>query len=226
MVLRGELLGTPWCYVNYFFGKCNNDHYHLVWQCGDKIYRDCLYQPGEFVTRAQVDAQKEVDRLLPEMAYIALVLASARHLGKLLIEGDRLVYEISDAGGTMRPSVDNVAYQHHTGFKIKLPFHVGGEHSHWYHECHLRLTLCLLQRENVGLVPYNEGRAAELPKYAKRLLDAIEGAERSADVLNGLLIKAHETHQAAVAKGAELPIKYKAAYDKITANLEQFYIAV
>lgn len=42
----GEILGTSVCSINYFWGSCEPNHIHLLWQQGDKIYRDCLYNPS------------------------------------------------------------------------------------------------------------------------------------------------------------------------------------
>ena len=39
----GEIMGTPWCYVNYYWGDCTKNHLHVVWEYGGKIYRDCFY---------------------------------------------------------------------------------------------------------------------------------------------------------------------------------------
>ena len=58
---NNEILGTPWCSVNYFWENCtppgnyigiNNkklaEHIHLVWQQGGTIYRDCIYQGEKY----------------------------------------------------------------------------------------------------------------------------------------------------------------------------------
>lgn len=42
----GDECGTAWGTVNYFFGSCDADHLHIVWQQGDTLRRGCLYKPG------------------------------------------------------------------------------------------------------------------------------------------------------------------------------------
>ena len=39
----GNLNGLVWGRVNYFFGGCNADHLHVVWQTNDELFRSCTY---------------------------------------------------------------------------------------------------------------------------------------------------------------------------------------
>jgi hypothetical protein len=40
--------GTPWGRVNYFWGQCEPDHLHIVWQDRDELCRACVFSsyPG------------------------------------------------------------------------------------------------------------------------------------------------------------------------------------
>jgi hypothetical protein len=39
-----ELQGVAWGHVNYFFGDCQPDHLHVVWQKGEELRRSCVYR--------------------------------------------------------------------------------------------------------------------------------------------------------------------------------------
>jgi hypothetical protein len=38
----GQLRGTPWGKVNYFWGDCHPNHLHVVWQKADELRRACV----------------------------------------------------------------------------------------------------------------------------------------------------------------------------------------
>lgn len=38
-----EYNGTPWGLVNYFWGDCRDDHFHVVFQKGNELRRSCVY---------------------------------------------------------------------------------------------------------------------------------------------------------------------------------------
>lgn len=40
----GEFLGTPWGTVNYFWGRCQPDHLHVVWQKASELRRSCVHR--------------------------------------------------------------------------------------------------------------------------------------------------------------------------------------
>lgn len=40
-----QLLGTPWGKVNYFWGGCEPNHLHVVWQKEDELRRACVFGP-------------------------------------------------------------------------------------------------------------------------------------------------------------------------------------
>ena len=46
-VSNGLLVGKPWGTVNYFFGKCDPDHLHVVWQKGTELRRACVWPDDE-----------------------------------------------------------------------------------------------------------------------------------------------------------------------------------
>lgn len=39
----GTLFGTPWGRVNYFWGDCEPDHLHVVWEKSRELRRACVY---------------------------------------------------------------------------------------------------------------------------------------------------------------------------------------
>ena len=44
----GKLKGVPWGRVNYFWGKCEPDHLHIVWQKGEELRRACVHKAHWF----------------------------------------------------------------------------------------------------------------------------------------------------------------------------------
>lgn len=47
--MTGELRGEPLSRINYFWGECaSGDHYHILWQRGDKLFRDCVYDLSDY----------------------------------------------------------------------------------------------------------------------------------------------------------------------------------
>ena len=39
----GLVQGTPWGKVNYFWGECQPDHLHIVWEDQHWLYRSCVW---------------------------------------------------------------------------------------------------------------------------------------------------------------------------------------
>lgn len=39
---EANLRGLPWGKVNYFWGDCQPNHLHVVWQSGDRLFRSCV----------------------------------------------------------------------------------------------------------------------------------------------------------------------------------------
>jgi hypothetical protein len=39
----GTLHGKPWGRVNYYWGNCEEDHLHIVWQDGEDLKRSCVF---------------------------------------------------------------------------------------------------------------------------------------------------------------------------------------
>lgn len=65
--------GVLWGWVNYFWGKCKDDHIHVVWQGGGAIYRDCVYSRGS----QRSDAALDIEWRLPSirLAFLAMMRA-------------------------------------------------------------------------------------------------------------------------------------------------------
>ena len=87
----GEITGTPWCVVNYFWQGCGKDwanHLHLVWQQGDKIYRDCLCTSDWRYAKGYMQNAADCSRVKDWMYSVALALAAYRMFW-LLIPKDR-----------------------------------------------------------------------------------------------------------------------------------------
>ena len=67
----GELVGTIWGRVNYFWGECKEgDHLHIVWQYGDELRRACAYRRPKGVPIHLLKAQREALHCL----YLTLLL--------------------------------------------------------------------------------------------------------------------------------------------------------
>src|SRR5262249_19566459 len=62
----GTFNGLPWGTVNYFWGDCQPDHLHVVWQKGSELRRDCVWAYGG---QSEQHAQKR--RASHAMALIA-----------------------------------------------------------------------------------------------------------------------------------------------------------
>ena len=58
----GTLRGQPWGTVNYFWGDCasGSTHLHVVWQQGERLFRDCVYDPREHVPAGVWESEQRI----------------------------------------------------------------------------------------------------------------------------------------------------------------------
>lgn len=83
----GELRGLPWGRVNYYRKPCEPDHLHVVWQRGEDLRRDCVYERRSAETRAYNEIVHEINKnieVLSKVYLMAEILADSekmRHFG-------------------------------------------------------------------------------------------------------------------------------------------------
>lgn len=63
--MTGQLQGTPWGLVNYFWHDCGptwpeRPHLHVVWQCGERLFRDCVFDPQRHRPEGVEEAHEKV----------------------------------------------------------------------------------------------------------------------------------------------------------------------
>ena len=54
----GQLNGVPWGRVNYYWGRCEPSHLHVVWQKGGELRRSCVFE--SFRDRQRVASLSDV----------------------------------------------------------------------------------------------------------------------------------------------------------------------
>jgi hypothetical protein len=91
----GELLGTPWGRVNYWWQGCgprDGQHLHIIWDNGDELYRACAFPDRPQAVRdeehaATLDLQQRVENLL--LNELRLIALTGKPLPKELQEHNR-----------------------------------------------------------------------------------------------------------------------------------------
>lgn len=61
--MTGHIQGTPWGLVNYFWNDCAHSigsHLHVVWQDGERLFRDCVFDPQRRLPAGVVAAHEQV----------------------------------------------------------------------------------------------------------------------------------------------------------------------
>ena len=66
---KGRLKGVPWGIVNYFWGDCQPNHLHVVWQKGNELRRACVYEKGRF-QKLEKEAQRLAKRHLASLVLV------------------------------------------------------------------------------------------------------------------------------------------------------------
>jgi len=245
-----QIQGTPWCTVNYFWGDCSPDHLHVVWQQGDKVYRDCLFAPGKrSVTRGEVLARKYREEQELLLDKILVLLISGRMLG---LKSEKIGLGTYKKGEDYACSVSNLCYEH-PGWQA-LPITLGKGLDCYSKLCGALSSRDQLIRQTTELANAREGNTKnwtiehfeqmvertkkiheknyeELEDCAQvlvrtlcndvKLLDLV-----SLEVVSDMLPAQCEKYQLALVAERQAPIKHQQAYDKVTKDLEQFYIAV
>ena len=60
----GQFQGTPWGLVNYFWNDCSyssGTHLHVVWQDGERLFRDCVFGPKHHIPAGVAQANDAID---------------------------------------------------------------------------------------------------------------------------------------------------------------------
>lgn len=86
-VETGELRGTPWGRVNYFWGECiKRDHYHVVWQLNKELRRACVWRrrmpDGQVAERIGHDLDDAIEERHQLLHMLLLLKLGSGHSGR------------------------------------------------------------------------------------------------------------------------------------------------
>lgn len=72
-----KLNGVPWGKVNYFWGDCMPNHLHIVWQLGNELRRDCIYEKWPEWRETELEYNK-AKNILSHTTYAVILLKTFR----------------------------------------------------------------------------------------------------------------------------------------------------
>lgn len=106
-----QFRGLPWGRVNYFWGDCEDDHYHVVWQKGNELRRACVFdhRPSDPPDRADVPPALDGEPI--RMYAVSKALAGQLHQGEVYMRTDSVLVKIKGLPAAR-------VHQNHPGYEL------------------------------------------------------------------------------------------------------------
>jgi len=113
----GKLNGVPWGTVNYFWGDCEPDHLHVVWQKGSELRRACTYPDSSIAKLWRSRAKILREQTLPTLILVLKMTGSEISFGRIG-RGDDSMHVPTTKEFDERPPVYIMSHPEEDSFRI------------------------------------------------------------------------------------------------------------